>query len=97
MVTHSLDSYKEYNMKPSFQKAPAPSVNKSSAKGGSFKDNNPPSKPTHSLKFKDSDGKYVQICNLFTNESKTGETYLKGKDENGQQFYVMVRSPKKED
>lgn len=87
-------------MKPSFQKAPAktssssPVTNKA---GGSFQNNNPPSKPTHALKFKDADGKYVQICNLFTNQSKAGETYLKGKDENGQQFYVMIRTPKTED
>lgn len=60
-------------------------------------DNNPPSKPTHSLKFKDANGEYVQICNLFTNVSKAGETYLKGKDENGQSFFVMARTPKKED
>jgi hypothetical protein len=78
-------------MKPSFQKAPAKT--QSAPKG----DNNPPSKPTHSLKFKDANGEYVQICNLFTNVSKAGETYLKGKDENGQQFYVMARTPKKED
>jgi hypothetical protein len=79
-------------MKPSFQKAPAKT--QSAPKGDA---NNPPSKPTHSLKFKDANGEYVQICNLFTNVSKAGETYLKGKDENGQQFFVMARTPKKED
>jgi hypothetical protein len=73
---------------------PAPAKTSGAPQGDN---NNPPSKPTHSLKFKDANGEYVQICNLFTNVSKAGETYLKGKDENGQSFYVMVRTPKKED
>lgn len=92
-VLHGVN-LKELNMKPGFKKPSAPVSSSSAPKSEA---NNPPSKPTHSLKYKGEDGKYVTICNLFTNVSKTGETYLKGKGEDGTAFFIMTRSEKKED
>ena len=55
-------------------------------------------KPTHTLKVKGEDGKFVKLCNVFTNVSeKTGETFLKGKDaSSGVSYFIMPITEYKE-
>jgi hypothetical protein len=68
--------------------------------GSSFKkkDDFVPGKPVYTIKVKQGD-EFVQLCNLFENKTKTGETFYKGvqKDEKGDaiaQFFVMPITPK---
>lgn len=55
-------------------------------------------KPTHSLKVKGEDGKFIKLCSVFTNVSeKTGETYYKGKDsQSGVTYFIMPITEYKE-
>lgn len=53
------------------------------------------SKPTHVLKFKGEDGKFVTITGLFESTAKDGSTYLKGRDrESGTTYAVFIKTEK---